>query len=90
MSPQDCEQVARLQNVVKQPRAGFSKDESKQSFHDRRVALTELIQGGADLKLCCERDQRAIEELRSWSDEETRCFDEEREKRVTKYIRFYT
>jgi ankyrin repeat protein len=90
MSPQDCEQMARLQNVVKQPRAGFSKDESKQSFHDRRVALTELIHGGADLKLCCERDQRAIEELMSWSDEETRCFDEEREKRVTKYTRFYT
>lgn len=85
MPPQDCQQMASLQRQVKQTDVGFQGTRPiniERSFQDRRSALVKLIQNGADPKLCCERDQRAIREMMSWSDEEVRYHDQLRENSV--------
>lgn len=82
MTSRDREQMAALQKLVKQPCGGCLRDRAQQSFRERQLALAELIRNGADPKLCCERDQLAIQELLSWPDEELYRRDEERRQKI--------
>lgn len=78
MSVADCESVAALQEVVKQPRFPIP-DRSKTSFHDRIRKLKHLIKGGANPQLCCLRDKQRIKQFLTWSEDEIQKLDDERE-----------
>ncbi|KAL9044008.1 MAG: hypothetical protein Q9214_002825 [Letrouitia sp. 1 TL-2023] len=78
MSAADCERVAALQEVVKQPRFPVP-DRNKTSFRDRIKKLKHLIERGADPQLCCFRDKQRIEQFLAWSEDEIQELDDERE-----------
>ncbi|KAL9611376.1 MAG: hypothetical protein Q9167_003971 [Letrouitia subvulpina] len=78
MSAVDCEKVAALQEVVKQPRLPVP-DRSKESFRDRIEQLKHLIERGANPQLCCLRDKKRIEQFLTWSEDEIQKLDNERE-----------
>ena len=74
ISPQECDQMVALQEVVQQPQLGLDEHNTK-SFRERRAELRKLIDAGAEPRLCCERDRRRIQEFLGWTEQEINILD---------------
>ena len=78
MSPDNCKMLAALQTVVEQLGNPDATVYEKKSFRDSINELKELIAGGANPDLCCDRDKRQIGRFLAWSEEKIDTIDEHR------------
>ena len=86
MSQQEQDSMTALQTLAFQPQYG--KDWTRKSLRERRAELTTLIAAGAEVKLCCARDRRRIEEMLGWSEQEIDTLDKDRESRFAVHDRY--
>lgn len=79
LSPDDCEYLRALQSVVA---VEYLETPSKRSFRDRIHALREILHKGANPELCCQKEQKIIEDFLSLSEEEVDEFDNARQRKL--------
>jgi ankyrin repeat protein len=78
MSPEDCEAMMALQNAALQHNVHYSVPINEMlPFREKREKLKDLVDGGADIELCCDRDKEWIKDILRWTDEELDAKDRE-------------